>query len=254
LAEVVSDAGSRLNGVVSDLHGVAARAMIDCLLGGGTPEQALAHAGRLRAPKEELLASRQGELSEDHLFVASLIRRHIDVLETQLAELERHLLAGLKPQEAALQLVLTIPGIDRVAAARLLVEIGDDMAVFGRPDRLAKGAGRCPGNHESAGKRNRGNTAPGNRYVRTVLCAIAWAATRTARHFKSRFQGLVIRRGTQKAIVGIGHKVLKIVFVLLSRQVPYRDSTVDYAALTVKRNAPRWIRALKQFGYLPQSA
>jgi hypothetical protein len=44
------------------------------------------------------------------------------------------------------------------------------------------------------------------------------------------------------------------VFVLLSRQVPYRDSTVDYAALTVKRKAPRWIRALKRFGYLPQSA
>src|SRR5919106_343972 len=159
-----------LRGVVSDLHGVAARAMIDCLLGGGTPEQALAHAGRLRAPKEEVLASLQGELSEEHLFVAGLIRRHIDVLETQLADLERHLLEGLKPQEAALQLLLTIPGIDRVAAARLLVEIGDDMAVFGRPDRLAQGAGVCPGKHESAGKRNRGNPAPGNLYVRTVLC------------------------------------------------------------------------------------
>lgn len=254
LAKLLSDAGIRLNGVVSDLHGVAARALIDCLLGGGTPEQALAHAGRLRAPKEELLAFLQGELSEEHLFVAGLIRRHIDVLETQLADLERHVLEGLKPQEAALQLVLAIPGIDRVAAARLLVEIGDDRAVFGPPDRLAKGAGMCPGNHESAGKRKRGNTAPGNRYVRTVLCEIAWAATRTATQFKSRFQGLVIRRGTKKAIVAIGHKVLKIVFVLLSRQVPYRDSTVDYAALTVKRNPPRWIRALKQFGYLPQSA
>jgi transposase len=254
LAKVLSDAGIRLNGVVSDLHGVAARAMIDCLLDGGTSEQALAHAGRLQAPKEEVLASLQGELSEEHRFVAGLIRRHIDVLETQLADLERHLLEGLKPQEAALQLLLTIPGIDRVAAARLLVEIGDDMAVFGRPDRLAKWAGMCPGNHESAGKRKRGNTAPGNRYVRTVLCEIAWAATRTTSQFKSRFQGLVIRRGTKKAIVAIGHKVLKIVFVLLSRQVPYRDSTVDYAALTVKRNAPRWIRALKRFGYLPQSA
>jgi transposase len=99
LAKVLSDAGIRLNGVVSDLHGVAARALIDCLLGGGTSEQALAHAGRLRAPKEEVLASLQGELSEEHLFVAGLIRRHIDVLETQLADLERLVLEGLKPQE-----------------------------------------------------------------------------------------------------------------------------------------------------------
>jgi len=252
LAKVLSDAGIRLSGVVSDLHGIAARAMIDCLLGGGTPEEALDHAGRLRAPKDQLLASLQGELSAEHRFVAQMIRHHIDALETQLADLERRLLEGLKPQEAALQLLLTIPGIDRVAAARLLVEIGDDMAAFGRADRLAKWAGMCPGNHESAGKRKRGTTAPGNRYVRTVLCEIAWAATRTASQFKSRFQGLVIRRGAKKAIVAIGHQVLKIVFVLLSRQVPYHDTAVDYKALVVKRNAPRWIRALKEFGFLPQ--
>ena len=254
LAKVLSDAGIRLSGVVSDLHGVAARAMIDCLLDGGTPEQALCHAGRLKAPKEQLLASLQGELSDDHLFVARMIRQHMDVLETQLADLEQRLLQGLKPQEAALQWLVTIPGMDRVAAARLLVEIGDDMTAFGRANRLAKWAGLCPGNHESAGQRKRGTTTPGNRYVRTVLCEIAWAATRTASQFKSRFQGLVIRRGTKKAIVAIGHKLLKTVFVLLSRQVPYHDSSVDYAALTVKRNAPRWIRALKQFGYLPQPA
>jgi transposase len=254
LAKGLSDAGIRLSGVVSDLHGVAARAMIDGRLGGGTPEQALRHAGRLRAPQDELLASRQGELSEDPRFVARLIRHHIDALETPLADLERRLLEGLKPQEAALQRLLTLPGIDRVAAARWLVEIGDDRAAFGRADRLAKGAGMGPGNHESAGPRKRGNTAAGNRYVRTVLCAIAWAATRTASQFRSRFQGLVIRRGTQQALVAIGHKVLKIVFVLLARQGPYHEATVDYAALTGKRNAPRWIRALKPFGYLPQRA
>ena len=65
---------------------------------------------------------------------------------------------------------------------------------------------------------------------------------------------MVIRRGTKKAIIAIAHKVLKTVFVVLSRQVPYRDSTVDYEALAVKRNAPRWIKQLKKFGYLPTAA
>ena len=67
-------------------------------------------------------------------------------------------------------------------------------------------------------------------------------------------ESLVIRRGTKRAIIASAHKVLKTVFVLLSRQVPYRDSTVDYQALVVKRNAPRWIRQLKKFGYLPKTA
>jgi transketolase C-terminal domain/subunit len=35
-----------LGDAVSDLHGVAARALIDYLLAGGTPEQALGHAER----------------------------------------------------------------------------------------------------------------------------------------------------------------------------------------------------------------
>jgi len=254
LVRLLSDAGIRLTAAVSDPHGVAARAMIDCLLDGGTPEQALRYAGRLKAPPEELLASLQGELSEEHLFVARMIRQHIATLQTQLADLEHRLFDELKPYEAAVQMQLTIPGIDRLAAAKLLVEIGVDMTAFATPDRLSKWAGVCPGNHESAGKRKRGKTAPGNRYVRAILCEIAWAASRTTSQFKSKFQGLVIRRGTKRAIIALAHKVLKTVFVLLSRQVPYRDSTVDYEALVVQRNAPRWIRQLKKFGYLPKIA
>jgi transposase len=254
LVRVLGDAGIRITAVVSDAHGVAARAMIDCLLNGGTPEQALAYAGRLRAPPEVLLASLQGELSEDHRFVARMIRQHIDSLEHQLADLQQHLFDALKPHEAALQLLLTIPGLDRLSAAKLLVEIGTDMTAFGTAGRLSKWAGGCSGNDESAGKRKSGKTAPGNRYVRAVLCEIAWAAIRTTSQFKSRYQSLAMRRGTKKAIIAIGHRVLTTVFVLLSRQVPYHDSTVDYEALLVQRNAPRWIRQLKKFGYLPQAA
>jgi transposase len=254
LVKVLSDAGIRITAVVSDPHGVAATAIIDCLLDGGTPEQALTLAGRLQAPREDLLAALQGELSADHRFVANTIRHHLRALEAQLADLERYLVEALQPHEAALQLLMTMPGIDRLAAAKLLVEIGVDMTAFGNAGRLCKWAGVCPGNDESAGKRRRGDTAPGNRYVRTLLCQIAWAAVRTTSQFKSRFQNLVSRRGTKRAIVAIGHKVLKTVFVLLSRQVPYHDSTVDYEALAVKRNAPRWIKQLRKFGYLPKMA
>jgi transposase len=163
LVRVLSDAGIRLSAVVSDVHGVAAQAMIDGLLAGGTPEQALTHAGRLQAPREELLAALPGELSDQHLFVARLIRRHLDILETQLADPEQQLFDALKPYEAALELLLTIPGIDRLAAAKLVVEIGLDRAALGHAGRLAKWAGVCPGNHESAGQRRTGRTLPGNR-------------------------------------------------------------------------------------------
>jgi hypothetical protein len=63
-----------------------------------------------------------------------------------------------------------------------------------------------------------------------------------ARHPKAR-------RGHSK-----GKRTDKTVFVLLSRQVPYQDSTVDYEALAVQRHAPRWIKQLRKFGYLPKMA
>ena len=81
LVKVLSDAGIRISAVVSDPPGVAASAIIDCLLDGGTPEQALTLAGRLQAPREVLLAALQGELSADHRFVANTIRHHLRALE-----------------------------------------------------------------------------------------------------------------------------------------------------------------------------
>ena len=51
--------------------------------------------------------------------------------------------------------------------------------------------------------------------------------------------------------MAIAHKVLKTAFILLQRQEVYRDSTVDYEALLIKRRAPRWIQQLKKHGLLP---
>jgi hypothetical protein len=55
LVRLLSDVGIRITTVVSDPHGVAARALIDCPLEGGTPEQAPPYTGRLYAPREEVL-------------------------------------------------------------------------------------------------------------------------------------------------------------------------------------------------------
>lgn len=186
----------------------------------------------------------------EHIISAKMIRRHIESMEDDLAELEAHLSRGLQPYEAALSLLLTIPGIDRLGAMKLVVEIGTDMIAFGKPERLAKWAGVCPGNNESAGKTKSSTTTKANRYVRSLLCQLAWAASRTTSQFKSRYRSLATRRGTKRAIMAIAHKLLKTVFIILDRKTPYRDSTVDYEKLATKRNAPRWIRQLKKYGLL----
>jgi len=120
--------------------------------------------------------------------------------------------------------------------------------------QLSSWAGMCPGNNESAGKKKSGKTRKGNRAIRCILCEIANAARKTNSQFKGKYDSLVIRRGHKRTVIAIGHKMLRVVFSLLKNNKPYRDPGIDYEELIVDRNAPRWLKALKKYGYLPEVA
>ena len=251
LHKVLSDGGIRLSAVVSDIHGKSARQMVKGLLAGESPQQVLVYASkRLKATEEELLDALEGELSATHRFVLSQILEHIEYLEERIGCFQQQLLKELEPQRGILHALQTIPGLDEIGAAMLLVEIGDDMQAFGCAEKLAAWAGVCPGNNESAGKRKAGKRRKGNPYVRHILCEAANAASRTRSALAEKFKALLIRRGRKRAIFALAHKILKIVFVLISRGDYYRDATVDYEAISVERNAPRWIRMLRKYGYI----
>jgi transposase len=250
----LTDAGIRLGVVVSDVHGQAARAMTRALLAGQSHTEVLALAGRLKATREELFEAFQGELTASHIFVLSEVLDHIETLEARIARFDAALLDGLADEHNTLVLLQTLPGVDIIGAALLIVEIGTDMTAFGRADRLASWAGVCPGNNESAGKRKSGRARKGNPYVRRLLCEFAQAARRTQSAFKSKFDSLVVRRGHKRSIIAIAHKLLRTIFCMIQRQQPYHDTSVDYQALSVKRNAPRWIKILRQYGYISAPA
>ncbi len=89
-------------------------------------------------------------------------------------------------------------------------------------------------------------------YVRQLLCEAANSASKTKSQFKGFYKGLVIRRGHKRAIVAVGHRLLEVIFIVLHKKEPYKDPGIDYEALVVERNAPRWIQAMQKFGYLPR--
>ena len=251
LHKVLTDSGVRLGVVVSDLHGQSARAMVKAIIAGQSPQEVLKLASRrLKASREEIFDALQGDLTASHRFVLDELMRHIEEIEARIARFDTRLLAELESERDALALLQTIPGVDLIGAAMLLVEIGTDMESFGSADRLASWVGICPGNNESAGKRKSGHLRKGNLYVRRLLCEFAHAASRTTSVFKSKFQSLVVRRGHKRAIIAIGHKILRTIFFMLKRREHYRDSATDYEALSVQRNAPRWIKSLTKFGFI----
>lgn len=251
LHKVLVDAGIRLNVVVSDIHGSTARAMIKALIAERPLHEVLERKGRLRADRSELFEALSAEqFNAMHRFVADEVLQHIEQLEQRIAKLDHYLLDALKAYEPQLTLLQTIPGIDRQGAAMLLVEIGADMTVFGSAERIASWVGTCPGNNESAGKRKSGRIRRGNAWVRRLLCEFAQAAARTRCGLKAKFDALVIRKGYKKSIVALAHKMLRIIYALLSNGTHYQDSSVDYEALSVARNAPCWLKMLRKHGFI----
>ena len=255
LHKTLDDAGIKLGAVVSDINGVSARAMVKGLIEGQTHDALLAQArGALKRKTEELSASLDGELTPRHLFVLEQLHHHIEALQRQLAELDAYLLQAMQPYAWAHRLLQTIPGIDAVAAALIVVEIGQDMARFGSPERLASWAALSPGNNESAGKRKSGRTRHGNNMIRHILCECANAARMTKSTLAAKYRSLMVRKSHKKAIVALAHKMIRLIYVLLSRRQPYIDQAVDYAAMSAKKNAPRWIKQLKTIGMWPEAA
>src|SRR3970282_528229 len=117
--------------VVSDVHGQSDRAMIKALLAGKTvPEVLNLASNRLRASREDIFEALQAEeITPAHRFVLTEIMAHIEELESRIARFDAELLRSLQAAGygAPLQLLQTLPGIDLMGAAMLLVEIGSDM-------------------------------------------------------------------------------------------------------------------------------
>ena len=254
LHKILDDAGIKLGGVVADIDGVSARAMIQGLIEGQPIEQLADLAQGVMRKKTELLGlSLEGDLSPRHRFVLQTIEDHIHHLEAELAKLDAYLIEAMASYTEYWQLLQTIPGIDQIAAALILIEIGADLSAFANAKHLASWAGLCPGNHESAGKRKTGKTRKGNHAIRVILCEVANAARRTKSALHDQYQSLVARRGHKKAIIAVAHKIIRTIYLLFTRREPYRDTGFDYEAAKVVKNAPRWIKALKKFGYWPKS-
>lgn len=252
LHKMLDDAGIKLGAVVSDIQGVSASAMVRGLIEGQCEAVLLSHArGALKHKTEELAASLDGELSARHLFVMRHLSDSIDALKVQLADIDAYLQTAMQPYAWAHSLLQTIPGIDATASALILIEIGDDMTRFGSPASLACWAALSPGNNESAGKRKSGRTRHGNNTIRYILCECANAARMTKSTLASKYRSLMVRKSHKKAIVAVAHKMIRLIYILLSRREPYIDQAIDYAAMSAKKNAPRWIKQLKAIGKWP---
>src|SRR5215469_3993925 len=90
--------------------------------------------------------------------------------EPVLQEIE----AQMEPYQVVVELLMTHPGVQAVAAMGFVSEVGIDLSRFKSAKHFASWIGVCPGNYTSAGKRQHGKTTKGNPYLRALLAEIVW--------------------------------------------------------------------------------
>ena len=229
--KILEDANIKLASVASDWLGVSGRAILTQLLAGEEDTEKLAalSRGRLRSKRPAMALALEGRRTEHHCWMLRLLYEQLKFLEAQMATLDTKIQAQLKEYQEAIALCTTIPGIEEVAAANLIAEIGVNMEQFPSAQHLASGAGICPGNHESAGKRLSGKPRKGSAWLRRSLCQAAWAASHTKESYlAARFRRLAVRKGKKRAIVAVAHTILISLYHMLKTKQTYRELGADF--------------------------
>src|SRR5215208_545213 len=208
LQKTLEGANIKLASVVSEVTGVSARAMLSELVAGQEDAAALA----------ELAQALTGRMSPHQRFMISQHLALIDALDAQIAAVGDEIAERLRPFEAELVILDSIPGIGRWSAEVILAEVGTDMARFPTAGHLASWAGMCPGHNESAGKRRSGTTRKGSPWLRVTLTEAAYAAGRSKETYLSgRYHRLIGRKGKKKTAIAVGRVILELCHHLLTR-------------------------------------
>ena len=253
--KILEQANVKLDTVVTDIMGVSSRRMIEELLAGETDRVRIADLalGAMRSKIPQLQEALDGHLLPHQRTLLQILLRQYDFLSHQIAALEEAIEAYARPFAAQMTQLDQIPGIDRIAAATVIGEIGVDMRCFPSAEEFCKWATITPGNNESAGKKKSGSIGKGNKWVRRIMTQIAWAATRTKNsYFAAQFRHL-LRHGPGKALVAVAHSLLGVIWHMLTRNTPYRDLGADYFLRRDQQNLIRsHVRKLEQLGYQVQ--
>jgi len=222
----LEDANIKLASVASDILGASGQAMIEAMIAGDDDPAELADLAkrRLREKIPQLQKAPRGRVTEHHRFVLRSFMDQVRHLDQQIARFDERIGELTTPLAEAKTRLQTIPGVGPASAEVIVSEIGVDMSRFPTSGHLSSWAGMSPGNDESAGKRRNAKTTKGNRWLRSTLVQVAWAATHTkATGFQAMYGRWVKRMGKKKALVALGHKILVLVHKLLTTGTDYQE-------------------------------
>ena len=208
----------KLDMVFTDIFGKSSQSIIDIILNNDTfsDEDIISCVSKkCKSSHEDILSSVSGiQLSYEQKLRINIVKDHIDYLIKQINNLNDIIDNLIKPYESYIELLCTIPGIDRNSAIGILSEISNDVSQFNSHYQLASWAGLAPGCNESAGKKKSVKISRAGVYLKPYLVEIAHNAVKdkTNTYYAKKFEKISKRRGKKRAYIAIARKILVSIY------------------------------------------
>lgn len=245
-------ANIKLSSVASDIFGVSGRLMLAELSQGVTNVGRLSELakGTLRGKRDSLKRAFNGSFSHDDALLLDVQLAVIADLEKELARLDALIEQKVAEFNDLIDLLDTIPGVNRILAIDLIGEIGTDVAAWPSDRHFSAWTGTCPGNRESAGVRRRAKTREGNPYIKTILIQAAVCARQTyGTHLSHRFNRLAARRGPRRAAVAIAREIAVAIYHMISGRMPYCPPRAADPEVVREQRSNHLLAELRKLGY-----
>lgn len=250
-AKVIDRSGARIGGVITDIFGMNGRRILDGLVDRLDREAILGSLSRhVRGKLERLGDALTMSLRDaDRVVLADLLDEHDD-LDRRIADLDRHLDQGMAGHDRRLRLLETIPGIDRVSAIAILVRPArmrspcsappgawpPGPGLPGQPRERRQAKGRPHPTRRQAPAHDPDRLRPRRRpHPELPVPQLPQGPARAAR-LQARHRG----DGAQARASRLRRAARR----------PALPRPGGREALVVKRNAPRWLAQLAEFGIL----
>jgi transposase len=147
---------------------------------------------------------------------------HLESLRRQVEAVDKEITLRASRDEYV-KLLLSMTGVDIFTALLIRSEIGD-ISRFSSYKKLISWAGLAPSLHQSGSVEYHGRiTKQGSRVLRWIMVEAARVAVNHDSKLSEFYERVKHRRGSQKAIVAVACKMLKIIWTMLTRNEPYES-------------------------------
>jgi transposase len=264
----------QLANVISDISGVTGMAILRAIVAGERDPHRLSTLkhNRVRASREEIARSLEGNWREELLFVLEQSLELYDLYVRKIAvcdqRIERHLktmTSKREPEQRSNPDVLPSPkhephfnlkdhlcritGVDLTKVAGLEVqtvqtiisEVGVDMSRWNTEKQFASWLGLCPDNRVSGGKvLKRGTRQVVNRAA-TALRLAAWSLFRSQSALGANFRRLRSRLGAPKAITAMAHKLARLIYRMMRFGTEYVERGMTAYESRYRQQQMKWL-------------